>query len=568
MTQPDLPWGIYIRTSTFEQGEKSSPLKQFIADAAWAKANGKTIPGIDAAIVAGKVERGAFIFMDHQTGTNDDRPDLQRFMSLAKSGKIGGIVCYVVDRAARNMSDAIRIHRELKRMQVGFKFALQNFDDSASGELMFRIFAAFAEYECQIIKERTHDGLRKRILGEGGKWNGKPRLNGPALYGYGQVNGIPFEHPKEGPIARFFLTRAIKGETAPQIAKAMNAAGYRARKGTAWRDTTLSKLLRKAHCYAGIYRHQHGVEAAKRAYEEAVELMGKDAPALSGIEIFEHVVYPPLITREEANLILAKVERNREERCGQPPAQFVLAHYIWCSECGTRVYARCGRYYCGCLQLGRPRCKAKGVMQHFIEPAVIDGIREYLRRPEGHYALALADYNNSRGSAARDQRDIEKQVKQAAKEQEHYDEQATLITLTPRQREIARKKAHQAELKFAELNAELRQARTLVPLPSKAGIVAAFGQVLAIVDRMKTFDERRAFIEATVGRILTDGRKVEVTGAFDVEAIQNAGSDGGTYPIKRFTTGLDMSAPIPFTFSARIVGGKRPGAGRPRKKVA
>jgi hypothetical protein len=34
-------------------------------------------------------------------------------------------------------------------------------------------------------------------------------------------------------------------------------------------------------------------------------------------------------------------------------------------------------------------------------------------------------------------------VKQAAKEQEHYDEQATLITLTPRQREIARKKAHQ-----------------------------------------------------------------------------------------------------------------------------
>ena len=181
--QPDLPWATYIRTSTFEQGEKSSPLKQFLANVAWAKNNGKVIPGIESAVTGSKVKRGDFIFVDHQTGTNDDRPDLQRFMSLARSGKVGGIVCYVVDRAARNLSDAVKIHRDLKRMRVGFQFAIQNFDDTPAGTLMFQIFAAFAEYEVKIIAERTHDGRRKRILGIGGKKDGKPRLQGPPLYG-------------------------------------------------------------------------------------------------------------------------------------------------------------------------------------------------------------------------------------------------------------------------------------------------------------------------------------------------------------------------------------------------
>ena len=36
----------------------------------WAKNNGKTIPGIESAIVDNKVQRGEYVFVDHQTGTN------------------------------------------------------------------------------------------------------------------------------------------------------------------------------------------------------------------------------------------------------------------------------------------------------------------------------------------------------------------------------------------------------------------------------------------------------------------------------------------------------------------
>jgi DNA invertase Pin-like site-specific DNA recombinase len=539
--QLDLPWATYIRTSTVEQGEKSSPLKQLQANMAWAKNYGKVIPNVEAAIVGSRVVRGNYVFVDHQTGTNDERPDLQRFLELAKTGKIGGVVCYVVDRAARNMVDACLLRSRLKQMRVSFQFAVQNFDDTPAGILMFQIFSAFAEYECKIIAERTHDGRRKRILGIDGKKDGKPRLQGPPLYGYRlNSDGVAVVDEKESPAALLFLRRALEGDTTPQIAKALNEAGHRTRNGKLWRDTTVSKNLRRAHSYAGIYRHRHGIEAATKAHQEAMKLMGTDAPPLdlSAIETIETEAYPALITREEANLILAKTEKNRSERRGRPSTEYALTHCLWCDVCGCRWYAKRGLYYCGCTQLGRPRCRALGsVAQGRMESAVLNGMRAYLKRPDVHYALAVQDYNASRGSSMRGRADIEKQVREANKQQAHYDEQATEFGLSQRQREIARKKSQQLELQLAELNAELRQL-SVVPLPSECAIVAAFGQMLAILDRIVTFAEKREFVEATIQRILTDGRQVKVTGTLDVQAVENKGTNGGIYSIQNLDAGF------------------------------
>ena len=562
--QPELPWSMYIRTSTVEQGDKSSPLKQFMANVAFAKANGKTIPGIDSALAGNKVLRGDYIFVDAQSGTNDDRPDLQRFLALAKTGKVGGVVCFVVDRAARNLSDALKIHRDLKRMKVGFKFAQQNFDDTPAGILMFQVFAAFAEYECKIIAERTHDGTRKRILGIGKK-DSKPRPHGPALYGYHLEDGIAFEDAKEGPIARLYLRMGLEpNNTAGQIANALNEAGHRTREGAKWRGTTISKYLRKALTYAGTYTHRHGIQAAVKAHEEALELMGSDAPALdlSTFEILAVEAYPPLITREEANLILSRVAKNKA-KAGQPTRQYALSHYLWCDVCGERWYARQGRYYCGCTQLGKPRCRAiSSVAQGRMESAVIDGMKSYLKRPDAHYALAMEDYNASRGPK-RAHGEIEKQVRALTKEHAHYDEQATEFKLTPRQREIAKKKSRDLELQIAELNAEVRQS-SVVMLPSESGIVAAFAQILDILDRMVTFAEKREFVEATISRIQTDGRQVKVRGAFDVQLLGNQAHKRGTYTIEHLDARLNKSTPIPINFQVPLPAIKHTG-GWPRR---
>lgn len=558
--QPELPWAMYIRVSTAEQAEKSSPLKQFTANLAWARANGKVIPGIESAIVNNKVQRSAFIFVDAQSGTDDNRPDWRRFMELARSGKVGGVVCYVVDRIARNLSDALRISRDLKRMRVGFQFALQNFDDTPSGVLMYQIFCSFSEYECKIIKERTHDGLRKRILGIGGKKDNKPRIQGPPLYGYHLEDGIPVEDAKEGPVARYFLAKALEStdNTSGKIAKALNEAGFRTRAGKLWRDTTVSKYLRKAHSYSGVYKHRHGIEAAMKAYQEAVTVMGTDAPPLdlSAIEIIETEAYPALITREEANLILSRVEKNRAELRGRPTKQYPLSGKLYCEVCNSRWYCHRGLYYCSCQQLNRPRCSTRSVAQDRMDRAVLDGMRTYLKRPEVHYALALQDYNATRGASVRSKDEIEKQVRELVKEQLHYDEEATAFRNTPKQREIARRKSKQLELKMAELNAELRQL-SVISLPSESGIVAAFGQILAILDRIVTFEEQHEFISSTIERCLTDGRQVKVTGTLDVQVVANKGSKSAIYSIGHLDSELNKSTPIPFTFNVSIPAPRR-----------
>jgi hypothetical protein len=74
---------------------------------------------------------------------------------------------------------------------------------------------------------------------------------------------------------------------------------------------------------------------------------------------------------------------------------------------------------------------------------------------------------------------------------------------------------------------------SVMPLPSKPGMVAAFAVTLSILDRLKTFAEKREFIEATVERITTDGQRVKVTGAFDVAAIEHKGGNSGIYSIGR-----------------------------------
>jgi hypothetical protein len=80
-------------------------------------------------------------------------------------------------------------------------------------------------------------------------------------------------------------------------------------------------------------------------------------------------------------------------------------------------------------------------------------MRAYLKQPEVQYALALRDYNASRGDAFHSRADIEKQVRKLG------NEQATAFGLTARQREIARRKSEKLEMEIAQLKARSARCR-------------------------------------------------------------------------------------------------------------
>lgn len=82
-----------------------------------------------------------------------------------------------LDRLGRNLPDLIRIVAELERDGVGFESLTEKIETgSASGKLVFHVFAALSEFERNLIRERTHAGLAAaRARGRAG--GRKPKLD-------------------------------------------------------------------------------------------------------------------------------------------------------------------------------------------------------------------------------------------------------------------------------------------------------------------------------------------------------------------------------------------------------
>ncbi len=98
------------------------------------------------------------IFEEKISGTKSDRPALNALLEYARSGDT--IVVWKLDRLGRSLKDLLSIVTTLQERKIGFKSLQENFDTTTSGgKLIFHVFAAIAEFEKDIIKERTVAGL-------------------------------------------------------------------------------------------------------------------------------------------------------------------------------------------------------------------------------------------------------------------------------------------------------------------------------------------------------------------------------------------------------------------------
>src|SRR5262245_1947983 len=162
----DLPWFVYIRVSSKDQGDKYGPARQVEAIRNWLRVNvpDVRVPGLDTCVISPReVRQSEYVGFDKQSGKTDDRPDFQRGCKLAKDGKIGGFISLRLDRVARNAGDAYVLRSRMKRMGVRLEFATQAFDNTATGDLMYTVYAGFAELEGKLILERTAEGTMGRV---------------------------------------------------------------------------------------------------------------------------------------------------------------------------------------------------------------------------------------------------------------------------------------------------------------------------------------------------------------------------------------------------------------------
>lgn len=115
------------------------------------------------------------IYAEKESGGKTDRPELLRLMEALRRGDT--LVVWRLDRLGRSLKHLIETVETLEAQGVGFSSVTESIDTTTSGgKLIFHIFAALAEFERTLIRERTRAGLAAARAR--GRQGGRPKIAG------------------------------------------------------------------------------------------------------------------------------------------------------------------------------------------------------------------------------------------------------------------------------------------------------------------------------------------------------------------------------------------------------
>jgi len=117
------------------------------------------------------------VYEDRISGAKAERPGLALALEVARVGDT--LIVWRLDRLGRSLHDLILLARKLEEAGVGLMSVQEKIDTSSSGgRLIFHMFGALAEFERNLVRERTQAGLTAaRARGRKG---GRPKLLDPA----------------------------------------------------------------------------------------------------------------------------------------------------------------------------------------------------------------------------------------------------------------------------------------------------------------------------------------------------------------------------------------------------
>jgi DNA invertase Pin-like site-specific DNA recombinase len=169
----------------------------------------------------------------------DSRPEGSRMLRFVKRAKLKHIVSLKLDRLFRNAEDALRQTKEwdsdgitLHLVDMGGQSLCTA---SAIGRMMLTMMAAFAEFERNLISERTAVALaHKRSRGQ--VYNHIP-------FGYVRAGGEMMECPEEQQVICSIRQWRETGESLQGIADRLNLTGVATKQGGRWHPSTIQKIL-------------------------------------------------------------------------------------------------------------------------------------------------------------------------------------------------------------------------------------------------------------------------------------------------------------------------------------
>jgi DNA invertase Pin-like site-specific DNA recombinase len=116
------------------------------------------------------------IYEEQASGKNTARPQLEACLKSLREGDT--LIVWRLDRLGRSLGDLIRLTQDFKTRGVSFASLTEQIDTrSPTGQLVFHVFGALAEFERHLIRERTLAGLKSARAR--GRTGGRPRKLSP-----------------------------------------------------------------------------------------------------------------------------------------------------------------------------------------------------------------------------------------------------------------------------------------------------------------------------------------------------------------------------------------------------
>ena len=282
---------IYIRVSTDAQREEGYSIdaqKEMLA----AYCVSKSIKDYDYYIDGG------------YTGSNIERPELQRLISDVKSGLINTVLVYKLDRLSRSQKDTLYLIEDVfNPYGVDFVSLNESMDTSTPlGRLMLGILSAFAQLERENIRERTRMGMKERV--KSGLWMGGGRV--PFGYDYDKEKGILVPN-KDAETVRKIYDLYLEGYSSAKIAQMV---------GLKYEKLAIQILMRKSN--AGYINYNDE------------EYIGKHEPIVS-LDIYQ-----------QAMDCMMERSTNRST-----DSRYLFTGQLHCGKCGAKMrYQKWGRHDC------------------------------------------------------------------------------------------------------------------------------------------------------------------------------------------------------------------------------
>jgi site-specific DNA recombinase len=305
------------------------------------------------------------------TGANIERPGVRQLLADIEAGKVDCVVVYKVDRLSRSLIDFAKMMGLFEKYSVCFVSVTQQFNtDTPLGRLTLNILLSFAQFEREIISDRTRDkqvAARKK-----GKWTG-----GHILLGYDLDSRARrlIVNTEEAERVREMFRLYLDGTPVSDIVRRFDKLGWRNKQWT----TREGKLyggspLRRCHIYKLL---------GNILYTGQVKV---GSATFSG----EHEA---IIDQQMFALAQTKLQQNAWTPGNSHRVKFeaLLRGLIYCSCCGSGMYStysankeRRYRYYV-CYRSQQKLegyCTSRAVSAPSVEEAVVESIRRVGVHPE------------------------------------------------------------------------------------------------------------------------------------------------------------------------------------------